>query len=323
MNQIRPEDKHVVLCTGGCGYIFGSLLNYLVIKYPNWKFINFDALYSASLPENITVGTQPNYSFVKGRVQDYDLVTEILKTHKPTIVIHAAAKSNVDESYMEPLSYLEDNVLGTGTFVKAVHDSGLCPLFMHISTDEVYSHSVGETPNSELSLLRPSNPYSSSKAAAEMCVMAYMHSYGLKLIIVRPNNVYGVRHRYKMIPKFIDMLREGHKLTIHGEGNAQRSFLYISDMIQALELIMLKGKIGEIYNIASHSEISVLEMSKLLIRKIKGTTETEKYIEFVKDRPFNDQRYFISDSKLRSLGFRQQVELEEGIDLILKDLEPG
>jgi len=312
-------DKQVLLCTGGCGYIFGSFLNIMVRKYPNWKFINLDALYPASLPENIErhVKESPNYTFVHGKLQDAALLARVLAEHRPTIIVHAAAKSNVDESYMEPLSYIDDNVVGTATFLHAVKESGLDPLFVHVSTDEVYSHSIGDTKNSELSLLRPSNPYSSSKAAGEMCAMAYYQSYHLRLIIVRPNNVYGVNHKHKMIPKFIDQLLEGQKITIHGDGSARRSFLYITDMISAFETIILHGAVGEIYNIASQCEISVLEMSKRLVEKIKNTENWLEHVLFVPDRPFNDMRYLISDEKLKALGFRQKVTIDEGLNAIL------
>lgn len=315
-NQNKPE---TILVTGGAGYIFSAFLNKMVVKYPEWQFINFDALYPASLPENISPSVQqaPNYIFVHGKLQNELQVLELLRKYTPSVIIHAAAKSNVDESYMEPISYLHDNVIGTATLLDAVNRVGQSPLFLHVSTDEVYSHSVGETPNSELSLLRPSNPYSSSKAAAEMCVMAYMQSYKLRVITVRPNNVYGPRHQYKLIPKFISLLRAGQKLPIHGDGSARRSFLYIDDMVNAFELVLLKGQVGEIYNIASRSEASVLDIAKKLIQMVRKTDKWEDYVTFARDRPFNDQRYLISDTKLQALGFRQTMELEDGLHQIL------
>lgn len=172
-----------------------------------------------------------------------------------------------------------------------------------------------------MSLLCPTNPYAASKAAAEMYVNSYLHSYNIPCIITRGNNVYGPnQYPEKLVPKFIKLLNEGKKCTIHGKGDSLRSFIHVYDVCTAVDYVLHKGKIGEIYNIGSDPkyEKSVLEVTKLLVKFIHSSNDYEKYITFVKDRPFNDKRYFITNEKLKKLGWNLTINFEKGVKDLIK-----
>ena len=310
-----------ILVTGGCGFIGSNFINYMVKKYPDYNFINIDAMYYCASLNNIKVSKCSNYKFVEASICDMSVVKYILKSEKITHIIHFAAQSHVDNSFNSSLHYTEDNVKGTHVLLESVRTTNKDIVFLHFSTDEVYGESeLNDSPKTEMSLLCPTNPYAASKAAAEMYVNSYMHSYKLKCIITRGNNVFGPnQYPEKLIPKFIQFIKENKKCTIHGNGESLRSFIHVDDVSTAVETIFHKGTIGEIYNIGSNpeNELSVLYVTKLLIKLIKNDDDYEKYIEFVTDRPFNDKRYFISNDKIRNLGWEQRVKFMEGInDLI-------
>ena len=198
--------------------------------------------------------------------------------------------------------------------------------FIHVSTDEVYGESMLETDEkhkTEQSVLCPTNPYAATKASAELMAQSYNHSFKMPIIITRGNNVYG-QNQYpeKLIPKFIKLLKEDKKVTIQGDGSCVRAFLHAYDTATAFETILLKGKIGEIYNIGCDEgmEHSVLDVSKQLIKMIKNTDKYEDWIEYVEDRPYNDLRYYISNRKVKDLGWNIQVDFINGLkDLISSD----
>ena len=304
-----------ILITGGCGFIGSNFLNFMINKYPKLNFINIDALYYCAKENNITLENRNalNYKFIKGNIQNKEFIDYILKTNNIDTIIHFAAQSHVDNSFSNPIQYTKDNILGTHNLLEAVREYGKINKFIHISTDEVY----GETNNeikSEKSILNPTNPYSATKASAEMIVNSYYYSYNLPIIITRGNNVYGPRqYPEKLIPKFIINLLNNNKCPIHGKGETIRSFLYINDVIEAFELILLHGTIGEIYNIGTDYEYSVLDITKKLIKLINNDTGYKKYIEFVEDRKYNDKRYHISFEKLVNLGWKQKIFIDEGL----------
>lgn len=312
-----------ILVTGGCGFIGSNFINYCLTKYPHYKIVNLDALYYCASENNIStcIKDDNNYTFIEGNVNDYNLVKYIIQTSKINTIIHFAAQSHVDTSFNNSLQYTEDNVKGTHTLLEVVRKTKPTILFLHFSTDEVYGESeLDEKPKHEMSLLCPTNPYAASKAAAEMLVNSYKHSYGLRCIITRCNNVYGPnQYPEKLIPKFLKLLRAGEKCTIHGDGSSLRSFIHTDDVSSAVDIILHKGKIDEIYNIGSdiRDEKSVLEVTEILVKKIFGTDDADKYIEFVPDRPFNDKRYFITNKKLKNLGWTQTINFNNGIDMLL------
>ena len=307
-----------ILITGGCGFIASNFLNYVLEKYPTFLFVNIDALYYCADEKNITQENRikENYKFVKGNINDTNLINFILKQYNIDTIIHFAAQSHVDNSFSNPIQYTKDNILGTHNLLECVREYGKIEKFIHVSTDEVYGESLcPETDiKNEKSKLNPTNPYSATKASAEMIVNSYVYSYNLPIIITRGNNVYGPRqYPEKLIPKFIKQLLNNEKCPIHGEGKTERSFLYVEDVVRAFDLILNQGKIGEIYNIGTQHEYSVLDITKRLVKEIKGNENFNKYTEYVEDRNYNDKRYTISFSKLEKLGWKQEIFLDEGL----------
>jgi dTDP-glucose 4,6-dehydratase len=310
-----------ILVTGGCGFIGSNFLNYMVTKYPNINFYNLDIMYYCASYDNITVSDRPNYEFILGNINDYNLIVYLLKSKKIDTIVHFAAQSHVDNSFLESFKYTEDNVKGTHTLLEAVKNTNCDIKFLHFSTDEVYGESdLDEDPKHEKDILCPTNPYAASKAAAEMIVCSYIHSFNLKAIITRGNNVFGMnQYPEKLIPKFIKHLKNNEKCTIHGDGSSLRSFIHVDDVSTAVETILYKGIIGEVYNIGSDdiNELSVLAVTKHLIELIKGNNNYDNYIVYVKDRPFNDKRYFITNKKLKQLGWEQKISFLDGLKQLL------
>jgi dTDP-glucose 4,6-dehydratase len=300
-----------VLVTGGCGFIGSSFVNKL-IKTNQYNVYNLDCLNYCSSLNNIEEASNPMYKFINGNITNKDLVTNILNTCKIDIIVHFAAQSHVDTSFSNPLAYTVDNVFGTHVLLECAKDYGKISLFVHISTDEVYGD-IGDTKKNETSVLCPTNPYSATKAAAELLVKSYYHSFKIPVIITRSNNVYGPKQYIeKVIPRFITQLMNNQALTIHGSGINKRSFVYIDDVVDAIQLIMENGKLGDIYNIGSDDELSVLDLAHNLITKMSSVEASSLIYE--EDRPYNDKRYFICDKKLRDLGWKQTVDFDSGLN---------
>jgi len=259
------------------------------------------------------------YYLIKGNLCSIDLINHILHSYKIDTVIHFAAQSHVQNSFEDSLKYTYDNILGTHTLLESCRIYNKIEKFIHISTDEVYGESLlseDETKKNEQSILCPTNPYAATKAGAELIANSYRFSFKMPIIITRGNNVYGPRqYPEKLIPRFIELLKHNKKVTIQGDGTNVRAFLHVLDVANALELILHKGKIGEIYNIGSDEdkEYTVFEIAKILIRLIKDTEDYNQYIEYIEDRPFNDKRYYISNEKVKALGWVIQKDFEEGL----------
>tara|TARA_E500000331_G_scaffold352704_1_gene401840 strand:+ start:147 stop:857 length:711 start_codon:yes stop_codon:yes gene_type:complete len=233
-----------------------------------------------------------------------------MKEYQITHVIHFAAQSHVDTSFDSSLEYTKDNVLGTHNLLDAIKNTNPQIFLLHFSTDEVYGESIsGDDVKTENSILIPTNPYSASKAAAEMFVSAYIKSYSIRCIIARCNNVFGLnQYHEKVIPKFHKQIREGGKCTIHGNGKHIRNFIHVSDVCRAVCIMIHKGKLGEIYNISGNIEMSVLDLAEKIVKDYYGKdVDPSLYIEFVENRPFNDNRYNINSDKLEQLGWNVQV----------------
>jgi len=304
-----------ILITGGCGFIGSNLVNQLVIKYPEYFFVNLDILYYCASLKNILVADKPNYKFIKGNLTDYNLLRFILEEYKIDTVMHLAAQSHVDNSFSNPLQYTTDNILGTHTLLEACKNYGKIRRFIHVSTDEVYGETTHDIQKNESSILCPTNPYAATKAGAEIIAMSYYHSFKMPIIITRGNNVYGInQYPEKLIPKFITLLKDHKKLTIQGDGNNRRSFIYVDDVVNAFDVILHRGKIGEIYNIGSMEEYSVMDVARILLRKMRNTDDLGSNIVYVEDRNFNDRRYYITNDKIMELGWKQTIDFEEGLD---------
>lgn len=315
-----------LLITGGCGFIGSNFINYYFPKNKLNKMINIDAMYYCANEANVeaSIRYHRDYVFVKGNLCDFEFVKDVIEKYNITHVIHFAAQSHVQNSFADSIKFTHDNILGTHTLLEACRRHGNIAKFIHVSTDEVYGESmkqVDEKQKTEHSILCPTNPYAATKAGAELIAQSYNHSYKMPIIITRGNNVYG-KNQYpeKLIPLFIKQLKEGKKVTIQGDGSAVRAFLHAYDTAKAFECILEKGAVGEIYNIgcdASNMEFSVMEIAKLLIKLIKNTEKYDEWIEYVEDRPFNDQRYYISNKKLKDLGWTIEVSLMNGINELL------
>jgi len=314
-----------LLVTGGCGFIGSNFINYYFPKQKLNKLVNLDAMYYCADKNNIdeTIRKNSNYVLIEGNLCDENLIKQTLLDHQITHVIHFAAQSHVQNSFEDSLIFTKDNVLGTHILLECVRKYNKVKKFIHVSTDEVYGesmNSVDETHKTEHSILCPTNPYAATKAGAELIAQSYSHSYRMPIIITRGNNVYGPnQYPEKLIPKFIKLLKENKKVTIQGEGTSVRAFLHAYDTAKAFECILEKGTIGEIYNIGCDEgmEYSVMDIAKILIKTMKNSEDYEKWIEYVEDRPFNDQRYYISNQKLKDLGWSIEVELMEGLQTIV------
>ena len=314
-----------LLITGGCGFIGSNFINYYFPKNKISKIVNVDAMYYCANETNIdeTIRNSNKYVFVKGNICSSDLIDDVLKEYNITHVIHFAAQSHVQNSFEDSLIFTQDNILGTHTLLESCRKYGKIQRFIHVSTDEVYGesmNSVDEKHKTEHSILCPTNPYAATKAGAELIAQSYNHSYKMPIIITRGNNVYGPnQYPEKLIPKFIKLLKDGKKVTIQGNGTAVRSFLHAYDTATAFETILEKGNIGEIYNIGCDEkmEYSVMDIAKILIKLIKNTDKYDEWIEYIADRPFNDQRYYISNKKLKDLGWSIKKSFIESISEII------
>lgn len=310
-----------LLVTGGCGFIGSNFVNYYFYKNSNVRIINLDAMYYCASAENIKpeIRESNRYTLVQGNLCSMDLMRHILETNKIDTIIHFAAQSHVQNSFDDSLQYTNDNVLGTHTLLEACKKYGKIQKFIHISTDEVYGESMlddTEAKKNENSVLCPTNPYAATKAAAELIAKSYYFSFKMPIIITRGNNVYGPnQYPEKLIPRFIKLLKENQKVTIQGDGTNVRAFLHVNDVCSALECILEKGVIGEIYNIGSddHHEYTVTEIAHKLIKEIKNMENYDEWISYVEDRPFNDKRYYISNDKLKKMGWEIKTDFDEGL----------
>lgn len=310
-----------ILVTGGCGFIASNFINSYFYKNLNCNIVNIDAMYYCADINNIKKEIRENkrYKFIKGNICNSDLITEILQNYNIDCVIHFAAQSHVQNSFDNALLYTQDNVIGTHTLLHCIKEYNKIKRFIHVSTDEVYGESLlddNETKKTESSILCPTNPYAASKAGAELLAQSYYKSFNLPIIITRGNNVYGPnQYPEKVIPLFIKLLKENKKLTIQGNGSNVRGFLHVNDVCNAFELILEKGVIGEIYNIGSDEqyEYSILQLAKILIKLIKNTNNYTDFITYIEDRPFNDKRYYISNEKVKKLGWQINVNFMDGL----------
>jgi dTDP-glucose 4,6-dehydratase len=310
-----------LLVTGGCGFIGSNFINRIYAKYNNINIVNIDAMYYCADENNVNeeIRKSENYKLVKGNICSSDLVSHVLSFYQITHVVHFAAQSHVQNSFEDSIKFTHDNVLGTHTLLEASRKYGKLVKFIHVSTDEVYGESmldVDEKHKTEHSILCPTNPYAATKAGAELIAQSYEHSYKMPIIITRGNNVYGSnQYPEKLIPRFMKLLREDKKVTIQGDGSCVRAFLHVNDTADAFIAILENGKLGEIYNIGcdENMEYSVIDVAKILIKMIKNTDDYDKWIEYIEDRPFNDKRYYISNDKLKKLGWRVNVEFIKGL----------
>ncbi len=314
-----------ILITGGAGFIGSHLMRLFVNKYPDYTIVNLDKLTYAGNLENLKdIENAPNYTFIKGDIEDIGQVKKLFKEYQFTAVLHCAAESHVDRSISDPLAFVKTNVLGTVTLLQVAKDAWKDDyndkLFYHISTDEVYGSLGEEGFFVEETAYDPRSPYSASKASSDHFVSAYYHTYKLPVIISNCSNNYGPYHfPEKLIPLCINNIINNKPLPIYGKGENIRDWLFVEDHVKAIDTIFHNGKPGETYNIGGHNEWKNIDIIKELCRQMdqkldreKGTSE--KLITFVKDRAGHDMRYAIDATKLKKeLGWLPSLQFEEGL----------
>ena len=303
-----------ILVTGGAGFIGSCFVRYMLNKHPDYKIINLDALTYAGNIENLDdVKDNQNYTFVHGNICDKKLARELIS--ECDCVVNFAAESHVDRSITNPEIFIETNVQGTLNLLQASKELGV-NRYLQVSTDEVYG-TLGKTGYFyETTPLAPNSPYSASKASADMLTRAYYETYKLPVLNTRCSNNYGpYQYPEKLIPFFISKLLKGEKVPVYGDGLNVRDWLYVYDHCEAIDVVLHKGKIGEVYNIGGHNEKTNLEITHLIL---DAMGKDESSIEYVQDRLGHDRRYAISNDKITSeLGWKPSLTFEEGIKLTI------
>ena len=304
-----------ILVTGGAGFIGSNFVYYELDNYPNDEVICLDKLTYAGNLETLEVAMKnPKFKFVKGDIADRAFVDELFASEKPDVVVNFAAESHVDRSIENPEIFLQTNVIGTSVLMDACRKYGNIR-YHQVSTDEVYGDLPLNRPDlffTETTPLHTSSPYSASKASADLLVQAYYRTYKLPVTISRCSNNYGPYHfPEKLIPLMIANALNDKKLPVYGKGENVRDWLYVEDHCSAIDLIIRKGKIGEVYNIGGHNERTNLEVVKTIIKELG---KSEDLIEFVTDRPGHDRRYAIDPTKIHNeLGWLPATKFDDGI----------
>ena len=302
-----------LLVTGGCGFIFSHVIRHILNSYPDYYVINLDKLtYCGNIENTADFRSNKNYRFVKGDICNKKLVESITKD--VDVIINAAAETHVDRSIIDAGTFVKTDMLGTHVLLEAARKNDISK-YVQISTDEVYG-SIKDGSFKETDQLNPSSPYSASKAGADMLVGAYRTTYGLPTIITRTSNNYGpYQFPEKIIPLFITNLLQNKKVPLYGDGSNIRDWIFVTDNCSAIDLILHKGKLGEIYNISSSEEKTNLEITKILL-KLLG--ESEDMIQHVADRKGHDFRYSLDYSKLTRMGWKPKIKLSEGLAITVE-----
>lgn len=301
-----------ILITGGAGFIGSNFINYILKSRDDYFIVNLDKLTYAGNLENLKeVESKKNYTFIKGDIVNAELVNYIFEKFEIKYVINFAAESHVDRSISGSEIFFRTNVIGTNVLLEASRRFNI-EKFLQISTDEVYG-SLGPTGLfTEKTPISPNSPYSASKAAADIMVQAFNHTYGLPTLITRCSNNYGpLQFPEKLIPLMIINALQNKKLPVYGDGMNVRDWIYVIDHNKAVELVFEKGRPGEVYNIGASNEMPNLEIIKLILQNLK---KGEELIEYVKDRPGHDRRYAIDSTKIQSdLGWKPKFSFEDAI----------
>lgn len=303
-----------LLVTGGSGFIGCNFIEYMLKTYPNYEVINLDLLtYAGCLENNGAVQDYPQYRFIHGDIRDREFIFELFEKEQFDWVVNFAAESHVDRSIEDPSSFLTTNVLGTQVLMDACRCYGV-KRFHQVSTDEVYGDLSleGDTLFTEMFPLKASSPYSASKASSDLLALSYWRTFKLPVTISRCSNNYGpFQFPEKLIPLMILKAMKNEKLPVYGTGENIRDWLHVWDHCQAIDFILHKGRIGEVYNVGGNNEYSNLTIVKLILDELGKSYEL---IEFVKDRPGHDLRYAIDSSKIKyELGWEPLYTFEDGL----------
>ena len=308
------------IVTGGAGFIGGNFMHFVVNAYPDEEWICLDSLtYAGNLETLAPLEGKKNYRFIKGDITDRAFIFDLFAKEKPDVVINFAAESHVDRSLKDPKIFLKTNVLGTVCLMDACREYGI-KRYHQVSTDEVY----GDLPLERTDLfftedtpIKTSSPYSSSKGSADLFVLAYHRTFGLPVTISRCSNNYGPYHfPEKLIPLVISRALNNESIPVYGKGENVRDWLYVTDHCKAIDLIVRKGRVGEVYNVGGHNERTNLEVVKTILRALD---KPESLIHYVTDRPGHDMRYAIDPTKLETeLGWKPEYTFDTGIPVTIQ-----
>lgn len=309
-----------IVVTGGAGFIGGNFVHYMLEQHPEDRIICLDALtYAGNLETLADVMENPKFKFVKGDITDRRRVYELFEAEKPDVVVNFAAESHVDRSIEHPEIFLQTNILGTSVLLDACRKYGI-ERYHQVSTDEVYGDLPLDRPDlffTEQTNLHTSSPYSASKASADLLVQAYHRTYGVPVTISRCSNNYGPYHfPEKLIPLMIANALADKKLPVYGTGENVRDWLYVEDHCHAIDLVIRKGRVGEVYNIGGHNERTNMQVVKTVLQELG---KPESLIEHVADRKGHDRRYAIDPTKIHEeLGWLPETTFVEGIRRTVK-----
>jgi len=309
-----------IIVTGGAGFIGSNFVYHMLNKYPDYRIICLDKLtYAGNLSTLEPVMSNPNFRFVKAAICDKAAVDKLFEEEKPDIVVNFAAESHVDRSIENPQIFLETNIIGTSVLMDACRKYGI-KRYHQVSTDEVYGDLPLDRPDlffTENTPIHTSSPYSSSKAGADLLVLAYHRTYGLPVTISRCSNNYGPYHfPEKLIPLMIIRALHDESLPVYGDGLNVRDWLYVEDHCKAIDLIIHNGKVGEVYNVGGHNEMANIDIVKLILKELG---KSEDLITYVTDRAGHDRRYAIDPTKIHNdLGWLPETKFADGIVKTIK-----
>ncbi|MCM8831500.1 MAG: dTDP-glucose 4,6-dehydratase [Candidatus Omnitrophica bacterium] len=302
------------LVTGGAGFIGSNFIRYILQLYQNYKVINLDCLTYAGNLENLKdVEKNKNYKFIKGDIRNVTLLKKLIKNID--VLINFAAQTHVDRSIKDSEEFMQTNVEGTWALLEVARLAKNLKLFVQISTDEVYG-SIQEGSFIETDPLNPSSPYAASKAAADLLCNAYFVTYKVPIIIIRSTNNFGpYQYPEKIIPLFITNILENKKLPLYGDGLNIRNWIYVLDNVRAIDFLIHKGEVGQIYNVSSDDEFTNLQITEMILKKFNLDNS---WIKYVKDRAGHDRRYSIDATKIRSLGWKPIYDFEKSLDATIE-----